>query len=129
MLCMSSGRFMRRVTDAFIESVAPPPMNVLDRVLLYAFDTGRSQILPAHRDALRQFVLPWLETDGPALSVWIGGLWALQLGVTLGSDTHFSLRPNNAQTSVQIDPFESRSYGFAASFGLIGGPFEYCGPA
>lgn len=79
---------------------------------------------------------PWNTFASPMVTTtrgfagWasIGG-WAIQLGVTIGSETKLALYPSAGETSVQLDPFVSRSYGFAASFGVIGGPFEYCGPS
>jgi hypothetical protein len=38
---MGNGRFTRRITPLFLESVTPPPSHAFDRVLLYEFDTGR----------------------------------------------------------------------------------------
>ena len=71
---MSRGQFTRQVTERFLESVAPPPINAIDRVLLYDFPTGRSDLLPQHREGLDRHVLPHLGRDAPPTSIWIGGL-------------------------------------------------------
>lgn len=70
------GNYVRgnRLTPAFLESVSPPPIHAVERVLLYDFDTGRPDLLPMHVEGLHQFILPFLQPSSPPCSVWIGGL-------------------------------------------------------
>lgn len=70
---MSLGQYTLRVDQRFLQAVAPQPP-ACHRVLLYDFETGRYDLLPRHREALTQYVLPYLEPNAPPVSVWIGGL-------------------------------------------------------
>lgn len=73
---MSAGNFLRgnRLTSTFLESVSPPPIHAIERILLYDFDTGRPELLPLHIRGLHDYVLPFLRPTSPPCSVWIGGL-------------------------------------------------------
>lgn len=71
---MSHGRYTRRITSDFLRDVAPRDMDVVERVLLYDYVTGRPELLAGHREGLRQFVLPHLQETAPRCRVWIGGI-------------------------------------------------------
>ncbi|MCA9604855.1 MAG: OmpA family protein [Myxococcales bacterium] len=71
---MSRGQYTRRITERFLSSVTPPAILGIERILLYDFDTGRSELLEEHREGLVRHVVPYLRRDAPSASVWIGGL-------------------------------------------------------
>ena len=71
---MSHGQYTRRITQDFLREVAPRDTEVIERVLLYDFVTGRPDVLERHRDGIRQFVLPHLRDSAPRCRVWIGGI-------------------------------------------------------
>lgn len=70
------GRYVagNRLRERFLESVTPPPVNAIDRVLLYDFETGHSDLRSEHIQGLQNHVVPYLRPDAPPRSVWIGGL-------------------------------------------------------
>lgn len=69
----SRGDYTRRIGEGFLREVAPRG-NVLDRVLLFDFVTGRPDVLPRHREGLRLHVLPHLEPNAVPCWVWVGGI-------------------------------------------------------
>ena len=52
---MGLGNYLRgnRLTPRFLDSVTPPRVNAIDRILLYDFDTGRADLLQRHIEGLQ----------------------------------------------------------------------------
>jgi len=71
---MGNGAYTTRLSERYLREVSPQSRDVVQRVLLYDYDTGRPELLPQHVQGIDRYVLPFLRESSPPCSVWIGGI-------------------------------------------------------
>ena len=71
---MGSGNYTTRLDHRFLQAVAPDGATSRFRLLLFDFDTGRSELGSRHFEALNRYVVSRLGPNQPRCEVWIGGI-------------------------------------------------------
>lgn len=77
---MAQGQFTLRVLPEFLRDAAIPTSDVLHRLLLFDFETGKTDLLPVHRTALDRYVVPYINSDSYGVQVFVGGLASRAMG-------------------------------------------------